>query len=83
MDTDIFCLAFLAAHYWWAVTIASLLSLVRFSPAFLVLKAHSIGIDATFVPIMLILMHLVYVAAAYPFGILADRIDRQLQMMIV
>ena len=30
----------------------------------LVLKAHSIGVDAAFVPIVLIFMHLVYAAAA-------------------
>lgn len=68
--------------FWWAVAIASLLSLARFSYAFLILKAHSIGIDAAFVPIMLVLMHLVYAVAAYPFGILADHIDRRLQLGI-
>jgi MFS family permease len=72
----------LTAPFWWAVAIASLLSLARFSHAFLVLKAHHVGIDAAFVPIMLVLMHLVYAATAYPFGILADRIDRRLQLGI-
>jgi MFS family permease len=57
-----------------------LLSLARFSAAFLVLKAHNIGVDAAFVPILLIPMHLVYPGAAYPFGVLADRIDRRLQL---
>ncbi|MBO0754710.1 MAG: hypothetical protein J2P54_02535 [Bradyrhizobiaceae bacterium] len=46
--------------------IASLLSLARFSPAFLVLKARDIGVDAAFVPMMLVVMHLVYSLAAYP-----------------
>ena len=72
--------ALFTAAFWWAVAIASLLSLARFSHAFLILKAHSIGIDAAFVPIMLVLMHVVYAVAAYPFGILADRIDRRLQL---
>lgn len=71
-----------AGSFWWAIAIASLLSLARFSYAFLILKAHSIGIDAAFLPIMLVLMHLVYAAAAYPFGILADHIDRRLQLGI-
>lgn len=75
-------LALFAAPFWWAIAVASLLSLARFSPAFLVLKAHSIGIDVAFVPIVLIFMHLVYAAAAYPFGILADHIDRRRQLMI-
>jgi MFS family permease len=66
--------------FWWAVATASFLSLARFSLAFLVLKAHHIGVDAAFVPIMLVVMHLVYAAAAYPFGVLADRADRRLQL---
>ena len=65
----------LAGPFWWAIAVASLLSLARFSHAFLVLKAHHVGIDAAFVPIMLVLMHLVYAAAAYPFGVLADHMD--------
>jgi MFS family permease len=75
-------LAHFAASFWWVIAVASLLSLARFSYAFLVLKAHDIGIDAAFVPIMLVLMHLVYAAAAYPFGVLADHIDRRLQLGI-
>ena len=71
-----------AGSFWWAIAIASVLSLARFSYAFLILKAHSIGIDAAYVPVMLVLMHLVYAAAAYPFGILADHIDRRLQLGI-
>jgi MFS family permease len=75
-------LALFASPFWWAIAIASLLSLARFSYAFLILKAHGIGIDAAFVPVMLILMHMVYAVAAYPFGILADHIDRRLQLII-
>jgi MFS family permease len=71
-----------AGSFWWAIAIASLLSLARFSYAFLILKAHSIGIDAAYVPIMLVLMHIVYAVAAYPFGVLADHIDRRLQLGI-
>lgn len=70
------------APFWWAIAVASLLSLARFSHAFLILKAYSIGIDAAYVPIMMILMHLVYAVAAYPFGVPADRIDRRLQLML-
>ena len=66
--------------FWWAITIASLLSLARFSQAFLVLKANDVGIEATFIPLVLVLMHLVYAGTAYPFGALADRIDRRLQL---
>lgn len=69
-----------AGSFWWWIAIAGLLSLARFSQAFLVLKAHDVGVDAAFVPIVLVLTHTVYAAAAYPFGVLADRLDRRLQL---
>jgi len=72
----------LSAPFWWVVSIAAVLSLARFSPAFLVLKAHSIPVDAGFVPIILVGMYLVYAAVAYPFGVLADHIDRYVQLGI-
>lgn len=75
-------LASLAAPFWWSISIASLLSLARFSQAFLVLKAHDIGVDAAFIPMILVLTHAVYAATAYPFGVLADHLDRQLQLGI-
>jgi MFS family permease len=74
--------AALPAAFWWVIVIASLLSLARFSQAFLVLKAHDVGVDAAYVPLVLVVMHLVFSLAAYPFGILADHIDRRLQLAI-
>ena len=38
------------ASFWSAIVIAAILSLARFSPAFLVLKAHSIHVDAALIP---------------------------------
>jgi MFS family permease len=75
-------LAPLGAPFWWAISIAAIFSLGRFSPAFLVLKAHDIDVDAAFVPIILVIMYAIYCAAAYPFGMLADRINRHLQLGI-
>jgi MFS family permease len=66
--------------FWWWIAIASLLSVARFSHAFLVLKAHAVGVDAGFVPIIIVLIHTVYAVAAYPFGALADRLDRRVQL---
>jgi hypothetical protein len=55
-------LAALPPGFWWAIMVASLLSLARFSPAFLILKAHEIGVEATFVPMILVVMYLVFFA---------------------
>lgn len=46
------------------------------------LKTYGIGVDAAYVAIILVLVHLVYAAAAYPFGILSDHIDRRVQLGI-
>lgn len=64
------------------ISIAGLLSLARFSQAFLVLKASDVGVDAAFVPMGLVIMHLVFLLAAYQFDILADHLDRRLQLRI-
>jgi MFS family permease len=72
----------LPAAFWWVIVIASLLALARFSQAFLVLKTYDIGVDAAFVPIVLVVMHLVFSVTAYPFGVLADHLDRRLQLVI-
>jgi MFS family permease len=69
-----------ATPFWWWIAIGSLLSLARFSQAFLVLKANAVGVDAAFVPIIIVLTHTVFAAAAYPFGVLADRLDRRFQL---
>ena len=73
-------LALVPPAFWWAVAVASLLSLSRFSPAFLLLKVHDLGVDAAFVPLMTVVMHLTYSLVAYPFGLLADHSNRRLQL---
>lgn len=70
----------LPAAFWWVIAIAALLTLARFSPAFLVLKAHEVHTNPAIVPMILVVMYLVYSAAAYPFGVLADRIERRGQL---
>jgi MFS family permease len=45
-----------------------------------VLKAYEVGIDAAFVPMMFVLLYVVYACAAYPFGVLADRFERRMQL---
>jgi MFS family permease len=68
--------------FWWAILVASLLSLARFSPAFLVLKTHEIGVEASFVPAILVAMYLVFSITAYPFGLLSDYMSRRIQLGI-
>lgn len=66
----------LGPAYWWVVGIATVFTLARFSEAFLILRAQSIGLPIAFVPAVLVVMNVVYALAAYPAGILSDKIDR-------
>lgn len=66
----------LGSAYWWVVAIAAVFTLARFSEAFLILRAQSIGLPLALVPIVLVLMSLAYALSAYPIGILSDRMDR-------
>ena len=59
--------------YWWVVAIGALLTLARFSEAFLLLRAQQGGLQLAFIPLVLVLMNVVYALAAYPLGALADR----------
>ncbi|MBX9630235.1 MAG: MFS transporter, partial [Burkholderiales bacterium] len=70
-------LARLPKHYWWVLVFASVLTLARFSEAFLVLRAHDIGLALAWVPVVMVVMNVVYAVAAIPAGIAADRISRR------
>lgn len=70
----------LPSLFWWIVAIAALLELARFSQAFLLLKAKDVGVEPALIPVFLVLMSAVYGVTAYPCGVLADRIDRRLQL---
>jgi MFS family permease len=66
----------LGAAYWWVVAIASVFTLARFSEAFLILRAQDVGLPVTLAPAVLVLMNIVYAGAAYPAGVVSDRVDR-------
>lgn len=66
----------LSSAYWWVVGIGALVTLARFSEAFLVLRAQQGGLPVAFAPLVLIAMNAVYAACAYPFGKLSDFMSR-------
>jgi len=63
--------------YWLVVGIGAVLTLARFSEAFLILRAQNAGLSLALAPIVLVMMNVVYALSAYPLGALSDRIDRQ------
>ncbi|QCG99433.1 MFS transporter (plasmid) [Azospirillum sp. TSA2s] len=67
----------LDATFWSVVALASVLTLARFSEAFLLLRAQSVGMENAYAPLVLIVMNVVYAVSAYPLGRLADRMNRR------
>jgi MFS family permease len=69
-------IAALGPGYWPIVAVAAIFTLARFSEAFLLLRAQSVGLPVALVPAVLVLMNLVYSLTAGPAGVLSDRIGR-------
>jgi MFS family permease len=69
-------LAGLGPAVWAVVGLCALLTFARFSEAFLLLKAQQTGFALAWIPLVMVLMHLVYGMAAYPVGVLSDRMGR-------
>jgi MFS family permease len=63
----------LPGRYWWIVSLAAMLTLARFSEAFLVLRAQSVGMTTAWIPLVMVLMNVVYAVVATPAGVLVDR----------
>lgn len=63
----------LPIRYWWVVTFAGVLTLARFSEAFLILRAQSVHMVTAWIPLVMVLMSVVYAVIAFPAGVLADR----------
>jgi MFS family permease len=68
--------------YWLVVGVATLFTLARFSEAFLILRAQAAGLPIALAPTVLVVMNFVYALAAYPAGVLSDRLNR-MSLLIV
>jgi MFS family permease len=66
----------LSAAFWSVVVVATMLTLARFSEAFLVLRAQNVGLPIALVPIVMVVMSVAYALAAYPAGALSDSLGR-------
>jgi MFS family permease len=63
----------LPTSYWWIVGVAAVMTLARFSEAFLVLRAQDVGTAIAWVPLVMAVMSVVYAVVAYPAGVYVDR----------
>jgi MFS family permease len=64
----------LPLRYWLVVLLGLVFTLARFSEAFLVLRAQSVGVALGYVPVVMVVMNALYAGAAYPAGAAADRL---------
>jgi MFS family permease len=62
--------------YWTVVGVAAIFTLARFSEAFLLLRAQSVGLDLAVVPVVMVVMNIAYTISAWPAGALSDSIGR-------
>jgi len=67
----------LPAAFWIVVAVAFVLTLARFSEAFLILRAQDVGLAIALIPAVLVVMNIAYALAAYPAGAASDRLGRR------
>ena len=72
----------LSRRYWFVVFLGLAFTLARFSEAFLVLRAHDVGLGLSYVPLVLIVMNVVYAGTAYPAGVAADKFSQKTLLVI-
>jgi MFS family permease len=56
------------------VALGAVFTLARFSEAFLILRAQDVGLAVGMIPMIMVVMNLAYAAAAWPAGIVSDRV---------
>jgi MFS family permease len=71
----------LGPAYWAVVAVGAILTLARFSEAFLVLRASGIGLAMALVPVVLVAMNIAYAVSAYPAGVWSDQAGRRVVLL--
>lgn len=68
--------------YWEIIILGAVFTLARFSESFLVLKANAVGLPLALAPLVLVIMNLVYAGAAFPAGVISDRVTPQRLLLV-
>jgi MFS family permease len=67
----------LGRAFWFVAGLGAVMTLARFSEAFLLLRASTAGLPTAFVPLVLVVMSAVYSLSSYPAGVMSDRFGRR------
>ena len=73
-EIDSGLLQLLPPVYWRVVALGTVLTLARFSVAFVILRAQERGLPLALTPLILVIIYMVSSVATYPVGVLSDRI---------
>ena len=68
--------------FWALVVLVLMFTLMRFSEAFLVLRAQDAGLSLNWIPLTLVVMSATYLLTAYPAGKLSDQVSRHLLLAV-
>ena len=63
--------------FFFFLAIMLVFTLGRFSDAFLILRAHNLGLSPFYILVLLVLFNLVYASLSLPAGVLSDRLGRK------
>ena len=72
----------LPSRYWLVVLLGAVFTLARFSEAFLVLRALDVGLELSYIPLVLVVMNVLYAGAAYPAGAAADHMSQRTLLIL-
>lgn len=72
----------LSRAFWLVVGIGALMTLARFSEAFLVLRGADAGLSMRYAPLVMVAMSLAYTLSAYPAGALSDEWGRRPLLLV-
>lgn len=72
----------LGGAFWLIIAVGAIFTLARFSEAFLVLRAQSLGLPVVLIPAVLVVMNIAYGLSAFPVGALSDRMDRMTMLIV-
>jgi MFS family permease len=73
---------FLPSRFWLFLGVSTILMFARFSAAFLLLRAKSVGWDTALLPLLLVGYEVIHAFVAYPIGALADKTNRKTMLLI-
>ena len=66
----------LGAAFWAVIAVGLAFTLARFSEAFLILRASSVGFSLLLAPMAMVMMNVIYAIVSAPAGRLSDRLGR-------